>query len=1029
MFRTGARLRGVIGLAVAAGGLAAVPSPAAAQYFGRNKVQYQTFDFRVLKTEHFDLYYYPEEAEAVKDAARMAERWYTRHTREFNHQLSGRRAIVIYANHPDFQQTNVVGGELPEETGGVTEGLRNRVVLPFTGVYADNDHVLGHELVHVFQYDVAESPTGGGLGRLDQLPLWLIEGMAEYLSLGRENPLTAMWLRDAALQNRLPTIKQLTNDPRFFPYRYGQALWAYIGGKWGDEMVPRLYRNALSVGWDPAIRRMLGMTSDSLSKEWIAAIRTTYTPLIQGRTAPKDAGERILATKQNFGDFNLAPVLSPDGKYVAFFSQRSLFSIDLFVADARTGKVIKKLASPGADAHTDALSFIYSAGTWSPDGKRLAYITFAQGDNEIEVLDVERGRVVQRIHPQDIGAISNVAWSPDGNQLAFSGMQGGLSDLFLFDFQSKGTRRLTNDRNADLQPTWSPDGKTIVFVTDRGPGTDFDKLTYSPMRLALMDVASGAVRLLTPFEGAKHINPQFSPDGKDLYFISDRGGFSDIYRMTLESGELYQVTRLATGASGITELSPAMSIAQQTGRMLFSVFEGGGYRVYGLDADKTRGERVTPAANEVATAGVLPPIEARERGSVSAYLRDPSNGLPAQTEFPTTPYKANLSLEAVGQPSLGVGTGQFGTTFAGGASAYFGDMLGNRTLGVVLQANGQGVRDIGGQVSFLNAERRLNWLASIGHIPYITGYAAQGLVADAQGRPLVETDYILQHVYLDQASLAAQYPLSQTRRFEVNAGYLRESFSLEVQKYLSDPATGATTQSRNVQPGPSYNLFQTGAAYVGDNSFMGFTSPISGTRFRYEASPTFGTLSYVGMLADYRRYFFAKPFTLAVRGLHYGRYGKSSDDRLQVPIFLGDPALVRGYSFESFDPQRECTQTPSATYTGCIETERLIGSRIAVANAEFRIPLFGTEQFGLFRTNILPVEIAPFVDAGVAWTNSQDPVFKFSRRSLERVPVVSAGLTTRVNLLGYIVVEIFYAKPFQRPNQNHVWGFQLSPGW
>ena len=200
--------------------------PATAQYFGRNKVQYERFDFRILRTPHFDEYFYPAESLLVHDAGRLAERWYARHSDSFRHTFD-RKSIVFYADQPDFQQTNVVGDELTEGTGGVTEGLRTRVVMPFTGIYADNDHVLGHELVHVFQYSVAEAGPGG-LARLNSLPLWLIEGMAEYFSLGRDNALTAMWLRDAAERDRLPTIKQLTNDARFFPYRYGQALWAYV---------------------------------------------------------------------------------------------------------------------------------------------------------------------------------------------------------------------------------------------------------------------------------------------------------------------------------------------------------------------------------------------------------------------------------------------------------------------------------------------------------------------------------------------------------------------------------------------------------------------------------------------------------------------------------------------------------------------------------------------------------------------------------------------------------------------------------
>ena len=130
--------------------------------------------------------------------------------------------------------------------------------MPFTGIYADNDHVLGHEMVHVFQYDIAESADER------RLQGWPAAALAhrrhgEYLSLGRDDPHTAMWMRDAALRNDLPTIKQLTTDPRFFPYRYGQALWAYVGGKWGDQAVSDVYRTSLRGGWDAALRRVLGI--------------------------------------------------------------------------------------------------------------------------------------------------------------------------------------------------------------------------------------------------------------------------------------------------------------------------------------------------------------------------------------------------------------------------------------------------------------------------------------------------------------------------------------------------------------------------------------------------------------------------------------------------------------------------------------------------------------------------------------------------------------------------------------------------
>src|SRR5258705_294420 len=313
--------------------LIGAPAPLAAQYFGRNKVQYEKFDFRIIRSSHFDLYYYPAESLVVHDAGRLAERWYTRHSDSFRHTFD-RKSVVFYADHPDFQQTNVVGEAIEEGTGGITEGLRTRVIMPFTGIYADNDHVLGHELVHVFQYNIAEGTPGGGLMRLDALPLWLIEGMAEYFSLGRNDALTAMWMRDAVMRDKFPTIKQLTTDPRFFPYRYGQALWAYIGGGWGDRAVGGVYRAALRGGWDQALVRSLGLTSDSLSKDWAAANKSFYKSQIAARQRPDSVGHAVVKAKDH-SEYNVGPALSADGKYVAFFTTKTnLFGIDLVLADA-----------------------------------------------------------------------------------------------------------------------------------------------------------------------------------------------------------------------------------------------------------------------------------------------------------------------------------------------------------------------------------------------------------------------------------------------------------------------------------------------------------------------------------------------------------------------------------------------------------------------------------------------------------------------------------------------------------------------
>jgi hypothetical protein len=1009
------------------------PGATDAQYFGRNKVRGEKFDFRILQSPHFDAYHYPAESLATTDAARMAERWYARLSTLLGHEFK-RRPLVFYADHPDFQQTNVIGELISQGTGGVTESARSRVIMPFTGVYAENDHVLGHELVHVFQYDIADTlsrvPGAKGPG-IHSLPLWLMEGMAEYLSLGCNDPHTAMWLRDAVLRNDLPTIRQLTHDSRFFPYRYGEALWAYIGGKWGDHNVGALYRASLRHGFEPAIKRVLGISGDSLSKEWHAAIRAAYAPIIAERTKPRDAGTRLLPRERTErGMMEVSPVLSPDGRYVAFLSSRNLVSVDLFVAETRTGRIVHQLTTPNRDEHFGSLSFITSSGSWSPDGSQLAYVTFANSDNEIAIFDVARKRAVKHFNLPRVGAVSDVAWGP-GGEIALSGTSGGISDIYLLDPRNGSLRQLTNDRFADLQPTWSPDGRTIAFSTDRGT-TDFDRLTYGRLQLATIDVATCptgecVARLLPVFRGAKHLTPQFGPDGRSLFFVADPDGISNVYRVSLADGATYQVTRIATGVSGITTLSPALTVASRSGEMVFSVFDNSGEVLVRLDSGATGGVPVTPRLATRAIAGMLPPADTTSR--VATYLADALTGLPAvDRAFSIRPYRPRFGLEYIGAPSVGVAFGGYGTGVGGSVQAFFSDMLNDRLIGGTLFAGGN-VRDLGGSAMYLSQGQRLNWLVGAAHIPYLIGGAAgyrDTTLGGGVGGLIYEQQ--LARLYVDQASVVAQYPLSPTRRFEAGLAANRQTIRVQsVQTVIVGGQVVRQEQSdANALPGLNYG--QASFAFVGDYSTFGFTSPIAGGRYRFEASPVFGGLTYGSLLADYRRYVFVRPVTVAVRGLHYGRYGADAErsDWLQS-LYLGYGSLVRGYSVESFSAA-ECTSVPGNA-SACPEFDRLVGSRIAVASAELRIPLFGPRPLALVPANFLPVELSPFIDAGVAWSRAEAPNLQFSRNSTGRVPVLSTGLSARMNLFGAMVLEIYYAYPFQRPTKGAHFGFQLQPGW
>ena len=1005
-------------LALALGGLAFVPTVGRAQYFGRNKVQYESFHFQVLRTDHFDVYFYPEEQEAAEQAARIAERWYAREAQLFDHELSGRQPLILYASPAAFQQTNAIPGDLGEGTGGVTEAIKRRIVLPLGSSLAESNHVIGHELVHAFQYDITGTGRGGQMPAATQMPLWFIEGMAEYVSLGPLDPHTAMWMRDAALRGKLPKWRQL-DDPSFFPYRYGQALWAYIAGRWGDEAVGRLLRSATkSTDIDQAFLRETGLSGPQLDSAWQADLRKAYEPLVAQTDSPARYGERLIAGKDQASGLNVGPVVSPDGSRIVFYSARDLFSIEMFMADARTGQVLRRVTKTAVDPHFQSLEFINSAGSFDGTGDRFVFSAQSHGRPVLDLLDVETGRVAREIAIPGLGEILHPSWSPDGRYVAFAALSGGLSDLYLYDLEAGSLRQLTRDAYADLEPAWSPDGRTLAFVTDRF-STDLRTLMPGNYRLALMDPFTDSITPLPSFADGKNIDPQWSPDGRSIYFLSDRTGITNVYKLDVASGQRSQVTNLLTGVTGITSLSPALSVAHQSGRMVYSVYEKGNYAVYAVDSAAALAG--TPLAAAVSPDPAMLPPQSRPHSELLTLLADSTIGAKYASTTTVGNYHPRLGLDYVAQPTLAVGADRFGTYVGGGVTLYWSDMLGDRNLATMLQVEGN-FKNLAGLIAYQNTQHRLNWAVAVQQIPYIQGGYAYGL---SQGQDTAYQQLVVYREINREADFLLAYPFSDVQRVEFSAGVRNIAFDAQAETQAFSPFTGQLfyDNTTNLPAPPSVTMATAGAALVYDNSFFGATSPILGRRYRLEVDPTVGSLQFYSLLADYRNYFMpARPFTFAARVLHYGRYGRDAEDSLHMyPLFMGYQGLVRGYDYNSFDAS-ECVATATDP---CPVYDQLLGTRMLVGNLELRFPLLGVLGLGHGYYGAFPIEAAIFGDGGVAWHQGQSPSFLGGSRKL----VTSAGAALRVNVFGFAVFEVDYVRPFDRPGKGWLWQFGITPGF
>jgi Tol biopolymer transport system component len=998
---------------------------ASAQYFGQNKPRYKTNQFKVLQSPHFELYYYLQSDSAARRLARLHEWWYGKHQAVLGDSFTTRNPVIFYNHHADFQQTTAIAGTIGIGTGGVTEGLKNRVVMPFLETNAQTAHVVGHELVHAFQYHLLKTADSLSLEHIRNLPLWLVEGMAEYLSTGRVDAHTAMWMRDAVLDRDIPTLKDLTLNPKYFPYRYGQAFWAYVTGIWGEKIIRPLFLASAKYGYAAALDSVLGLKEEAFSEQWKNQLVSYYEPLMADTS--EVVGQRWFSA-ENAGNLNISPVYSPDAQYLAFISEKDVLSPEIYLAEVKTGRILRKLSGSLRKSHIDDFNYVESVGTFSPDSRQFAFTVFSKGRNALVIVDVRSGKTVREISLPGLEAFNYPNWSPDGRYVVVSGLAEGQSDLFLYDLQRGTLDRLTADPYSDIHASFSPDGLYLVFASDRGADTNPERFAYGGFRLCLLELASRRVEVLDVFPGAANLNPQFSPEGHMIYFLSDADGLRNLYEYSTVTGEVYRLTRYFTGISGITAYSPALTVARDNGLLAYCLYREGKYTIYRADPADFGfvREHVDPRQVDFRVA-TLPPVHSVpiEEAKALARALTEKTILPTDSLLRPVPYRAKFQLDYIGNTAVGIAAGRFGTGLAGGVNTLFSDMVGNHQLFGALALNGE-IYDLGGQLAYFNLKRKWQWGATLSHIPYQS--AAQRYFRDTLSRgegplPVVNQALDLLRTFETQTGLFTYRPLSQTQRLEAGASLARYYYRLDrISNYYHRGYLVNEDRERLATP-RGYTISQVNAAYVGDNAQFGTVGPLQGRRYRLGVEQYFGAANLRSLLADYRQYIRLRPVSLALRFYHYGRYGADAESGALPPLFLGFPTLVRGYDGASFYRNQSIE-------TGGFSVNQLSGSRILVANAEIRLPFTGPERLSLLKSGLLPTEWSLFLDGGLAWDSQGFRVMQPEMGTVwRRQPVFSTGLSLRFNLLGYLVIEPYYALPLQREFRGGVFGLNFTPGW
>ena len=1019
------------------------------QGFGRNKPKYKNFDFEIYRTTHFDIYHYFKNQDVVENLAWQSELWHEFIQSIVDDTIYFQNPLIFYADHGDFQQTNTISSTVGVTTGGVTEAFKNRVTMPVTIANQKTFQVLGHELVHAFQFDMIIRGDSTSLQSLANLPLFMVEGMAEYITRGRIDPFTSMWMRDIVLNDKIPTVKEMFS-PRYFPYRYGQAFWAIMTDKYGDEVMRELLRATAKYGLEVAAPLLLGEDLDGLTEIWQTTLKSHYEALMS-RDKEDFIGRKLLDDK-NAGNLNISPAISPNGNYVIFLSEKGIFTTELFLADASNGKIIRKIASTLKDNDFDNLDAFESAGTWSPDSKRYAFVGFTKGRNKIFIKTVDNAKDDMAFFIDGINGVNSPTWSPNGKYLAFTGLKDGQVDLYTINIKTKKITQLTNTIYSEIQPSWSSDSKRIVYATDEVSMKNRENAGPWYHNIAVMDVENKSIDHLNIFAYSDNLNPQFDHDD-NIWFLSDRDGFRNIYKYEVENDSLFQQTDFMVGVSGITWFAPALTISRKRDKVVFTHYFDGKYQIYG--AKEKAFLRIPVASNDVdRTPGALPGDLSRT-DEVNVGLATIASRNVANTEsFKRDDYRAKLTLDDIrGNAGVGVSNGIYGnqTGAAGGVQAIWSDVLGDHTVGVLANINGE-LQDAGGGLQYINKKGRIHWGVGLSHAPpQRAGFTDDELIPTSDPNVFALQQDVIR-IFQDEASLLGIYPINRTLRFEgsISSGYRyygHRQYTYFIVPTLVDPNTNRLLDFQVIgqenekvkhegdefifdSPYGRY-LFRTGfinqggVALVGDNSFFGLASPMAGHRFRLGANYYTGLYDFTAITADARKYFWLKPISFAVRGFNYARFG--DDSETFSPIYLGWQGFVRGIGNVN-------TSTELFERYG-LQFSNIQGSKVLMGQAEVRLPFTGPKQIALIGSNFLFTELAGFLDAGAAFDDYGDIEFSNKRDETaalgpdKSVVIMTAGLSLRVNLFGALILEPYYAIPL-RENSKGEFGLNfLLPGW
>jgi hypothetical protein len=775
-------------LAVAAAAPAAGQAPILDPYndfFGKNKVMYDTFHWKIYHSTHFAIYFYDRDEVSLQKVASYAESAYDDISRALNFQIPKPINIIYYATHSEFEQTNTLQDFIPEGVGAFALPTRNRMVLPVDLPDEKLAKLIAHELTHVFQFEIF---FGGNFIRAytSGAPQWLTEGMASYFG-NDEDQKDVMILRDAVLNDQVPEIAE-RQIYGFFAYRFGHAVFDFMQSEWGKDGVRDFvfeYRGSLGPNLDRVLKRTFGVSAEEFDIRFRRYLRRRFIKILTETGEPIDFGDRVRLTDDQSVELSARAFPSGDlGAAISTLDQDA----NVVVFSTRDRKLFKNLTKGFKTEYEYIVAQWLTTGpvggvdlAVSPDGNSLAFFVRRERGRELMLLNALGGEIQAMVPMPNLDQQLNPSFSPDGRTVVFRALQAGRSDIFSYNLDTKGINNLTNDDAYDYSPAYSPDGQWLYYSSVQGTKAKIFRIRPG---------VPGSREQIT-YGDWNDEDASFSPDGKTLYFASDRAnGIYNIYSVNLDNGETNLFTNVVGGC-----FSPTILIGRDGGeRLVFSAYYKRQFTLYVTDAKKPfkRLAELNPAPSPAGPT-TIPPYQAPIEVSIDPEKVDKK---PSR----------KLMLEDA-QILVGVGTDQ---VFLSNTYLTFGDNLGDRKFIATIQSVSSFVNY---GAAYIDQSDRLQ--------KGVTGfYQSYYFIAqNVNTGEIVRTQQAFKFI---GGNAFGSYPFNRYYRLEGSVGFLSR-------KYDSYPVWVNGTDVSGTVFVPTSNNFPTfGAKLIGDTAVYEEFGPISG---------------------------------------------------------------------------------------------------------------------------------------------------------------------------------------------------------